>query len=66
MSELSITELQGEHVELLPDRETLGAIIVTQLGGSAALQEGVFAAVNKSVNVQSVNVAVGSFNFLGF
>jgi hypothetical protein len=66
MSELSITELQAENVELLPARETLGLIVVTQIGGSAALQEGVIAAVNKSVSVQSANVAVGSFNFLGF
>jgi hypothetical protein len=28
MSELSITELQAESVELLPERETLSAIIV--------------------------------------
>ena len=30
MSELSIHELQAETVELLPERETLGAVIISQ------------------------------------
>jgi hypothetical protein len=62
MSELSFDELQAEHIEMLPERETLGAIIINQVGGAEADQAFTFAAVNKAVNVQSVDVAVASFN----
>jgi hypothetical protein len=61
MSELSMNELQAETVELLPERETLGVITIVN-GGSAAIQEYTFFSANKSVNVQDVEVAVGSFN----
>ena len=66
MSELSITELQAEHVELLPERETLGAIIIEHIGGAEASQAFTFLSVNKAVNIQPVNVAVASFNFIDF
>jgi hypothetical protein len=66
MSELSITELQAETVELLPERETLGVIWITNVGGAQADQAFTALSVNKAVNVQAVNVAVGSFNFIGF
>ncbi len=66
MSELSITELQAEHVELLPERETLGAIIIENIGGAEASQAFTFLSVNKAVNIQPVNVAVASFNFIDF
>jgi hypothetical protein len=62
MSELSINELQAETVELLPERETLGVITIVN-GGAASIQEFTFLSANKAVNVQNVNVAVGSFNF---
>jgi hypothetical protein len=64
MSELSLHELQAEHGELLPERETLGAIIIEQVGGANAEQAFTFLSVNKAVNVQSVNVAVASFDHI--
>jgi len=62
MSELSIHELQAETVELLPERETLGVITIVN-GGASSEQAFTLFSVNKAVNVQSVDVAVGSFNF---
>jgi hypothetical protein len=63
MSELSILELDTEHGELLPEREALGAIITTVIGGAAAIQTGAAFAANVAVNVQKVAVVTGSFNF---
>ncbi len=63
MSELSIHELQAEHVELLPERETLGVFIL-QSGGAEATQVYTIASVNKAVNVQSADVAIASFNYV--
>ena len=65
MSELSIHELQAETVELLPERETLGVITIVN-GGAQSEQAFTLFSSNKAVNVQSVDVAVGSFNFHGF
>jgi hypothetical protein len=62
MSELSFDELQAETGELLPERETLGAIIIENVGGAQAEQAYTFLSVNKAVNIQPVNVAVASFN----
>jgi hypothetical protein len=62
MSELSINELQAETGELLPERETLGAIIIENVGGAQADQAFTVLSINKATNIQPVNVAVASFN----
>lgn len=61
MSELSIDELQAETGELLPERETLGTIIIGNIGSANAIQSHAFRSFNQAVNFQSVNI-VGSFN----
>ena len=63
MSELSIHELQAETVELLPERETLGAVVITQLASAEANQVAALGSINNAGIIQSANVfAVGSFN----
>jgi len=58
MSELSILELETEHVELLPEREALGAI-AWQLGLVNINQNAAAAAAFGFVNVaKATNVAV--------
>ncbi len=66
MSELSVAGLQAEHVELLPERETLGIIWIVNEGGAEATQVATIFSFNKAVNIQPVNVAVGSFDSFGF
>jgi hypothetical protein len=61
MSELSIDELQAETGELLPERETLGTIIIGNVGEATAIQHDTSGSFNLAINHQSVNV-VGSFN----
>lgn len=61
MSELSIDELQAETGELLPERETLGTIIIGNVGSATAIQSHAFKSFNQAINHQSVDV-VGSFN----
>ena len=60
MSEISIFELEAEHGELLPERETLGSIVV--VGGAASVQTLTLASASVAVNAQKV-VAVFSANF---
>jgi hypothetical protein len=68
MSELSMDELQAETGELLPERETLGTITLTQVGTASASQtnSAFFGAAagnsNSAVLVQSMHVTNGSFN----
>ena len=74
MSELSMDELQAETGELLPERETLGIIAITQVGTATATQAntGLVNAdnTNTAFNFQSAHVTNGSFNshhtFIGF
>jgi hypothetical protein len=61
MSELSIDELQAETGELLPERETLGTIIIGNVGNATAIQNHSDRSFNIAINDQSVDV-VGSFN----
>lgn len=62
MSELSIDELQAETGELLPERETLGTIIIGNIGHATAIQHDTGdGSINVAINHQSVDV-VGSFN----
>jgi hypothetical protein len=67
MSELSIDELQAETGELLPERETLGTIIIGNIGSATAIQHDTApGAFNHAYNHQSIDiVVVGSFNHLG-
>ena len=63
MSELSIHELQAETVELLPERETLGAVIITQLASAEANQVAAIGSINNAGISQYASVfALGSFN----
>ena len=73
MSELSMDELLAETGELLPERETLGIVTVTQTGVATANQSNTFGAFgnsNSATNVQVAHVTNGSFNshhtFFGF
>ena len=59
MSELSISELETQHIDLLPERETLGSIVTIVNGGAAAIQTATIASVNAAANVQ--NTAVFAF-----
>jgi hypothetical protein len=61
MSELSIDELQAETGELLPERETLGTIIIGNIGNATALQHDTSQSFNLAINHQEVTI-VGSFN----
>jgi hypothetical protein len=61
MSELSIDELQAETGELLPERETLGSVVISNTGVADAYQTTSFLSVNKAVLVQE-NTVYGSFN----
>jgi hypothetical protein len=58
MSELSISELENETVELLPERETLSVVIIGQ-SATAVAGQAFFA---KATAVNDANVAIGSFN----
>lgn len=63
MSELSLAELQAENVDLLPERETLGIVIVPQIAvavGSHNTAENVYQ-VNSDNTVNSGN-AINSGN----
>ena len=63
MSELSIHELQAEQVELLPERETLGAFVISEVGVAEASQVFAIDSINIASVSQHVNVfALGSFN----
>jgi hypothetical protein len=65
MSELSMDELQAETGELLPERETLGIVAITQSGNATATQSNAFGALgnsNSAVLVQSAHVTNDSFN----
>jgi hypothetical protein len=66
MSELSMDELQAETGELLPERETLGIISISQVGSATATQSntfgGAFGNSNSAVNIQSAHVTNDSFN----
>ena len=63
MSELSIHELQAETVELLPERETLGAVVITQGAVTEANQVFTAFSLNNAGVAKSANVvALGSFN----
>lgn len=73
MSELSMDELLAETGELLPERETLGIVTVTQTGVATATQSNTLGAVgnsNSATNIQVAHVTNGSFNshhtFFGF
>lgn len=58
MSELSMDELLAETGELLPERETLGSVVITQIGGAAAIQTNTFGAAFGNTNVaQNIQVA---------
>jgi len=58
MSELSILELETEHVELLPEREALGAI-AWQIGLVNINQNAAAVAAFGGINVaKATNVAV--------
>jgi hypothetical protein len=64
MSELSLAELQAESVELLPERETLGIVIVPQVAiavGSHNTAENVYQ-VNSDNTNHSYDGNLGSFN----
>ena len=62
MSELSMDELQAETGELLPERETLGTIVIGNVGGAIATQSFSSHSFNQATNFQEVTVVVGSFN----
>jgi hypothetical protein len=64
MSELSIDELQAETGELLPERETLGTIIIGNVGSAIAIQSDVYQSLNEAETHQSVFIALDSFNNL--
>jgi hypothetical protein len=73
MSELSMDELQAETGELLPERETLGTVTISQAGTATATQANTFGALgntNVASNFQSAHVVNDSFNshhtFFGF
>jgi hypothetical protein len=65
MSELSMDELQAETGELLPERETLGTVTISQSGIATATQSNAFGAFgnsNSATNIQVAHVTNGSFN----
>jgi hypothetical protein len=73
MSELSMDELLAETGELLPERETLGSVVITQIGSSSAVQANTFGATFHNTNVaqtiQQVSVsnsANSHHTFFGF
>jgi hypothetical protein len=51
MSELSMDELLAETGELLPERETLGSVVISQVGSSSAVQTNTFGAAFGNTNV---------------
>ena len=64
MSELSISELETQHIDLLPERETLGSIVTVVNGGAVSLQTLTLLSANGAVNVQNTAVAaIASANF---
>jgi len=73
MSELSMDELLAETGELLPERETLGTVTISQSGVATATQSNFLGAIgnsNSATNLQVAHVTNGSFNshhtFFGF
>lgn len=62
MSELSMDELQAETGELLPERETLGTIVIGNLGGAISSQHHSYHSFNHAHNHQDTTVVVGSFD----
>ena len=64
MSELSISELETQHIDLLPERETLGSIVTVVNGGAASLQTLTLLSANGALNIQNTAVtAIASANF---
>ena len=57
MSELSMDELLAETGELLPERETLGSVVITQIGGANADQANIFGAHGNTNVAQNIQVA---------
>jgi hypothetical protein len=57
MSELSMDELLAETGELLPERETLGSVVITQIGGANAIQGNAFGALGNTNVAQNIQVA---------
>jgi len=73
MSELSMDELLAETGELLPERETLGTVSISQSGVATATQSNFLGAIgnsNSATNLQVAHVTYDSFNsyhtFFGF
>jgi hypothetical protein len=73
MSELSMDELLAETGELLPERETLGTVAISQVGSSSAVQTNTvgvaFGNTNVAQTIQHVNVSnsANSYHtFFGF
>lgn len=62
MSELTIDELRAETGELLPERETLGTIIIGNVGNAIAIQRHAYQSLNEAETHQSVFIALDSFN----
>lgn len=66
MSDLSLVELEAEYGEMLPERETLGIIVMANIGGAAAFGDH-NSAVNEQVNEININSGntINSGNALG-
>jgi hypothetical protein len=67
MSELSMAELQAENVELLPERETLSAVIIETSNTAVARGIGDVAIAGNHQHITVIgsgngNTAVGSFD----
>jgi hypothetical protein len=67
MSELSMAELQAENVELLPERETLSAVIIETSNTAVARGIGDVAVAGNYQHITVIgsgngNTAVGSFD----
>jgi hypothetical protein len=57
MSDLSFDELEAQYGELLPERETLGSIVMVNVGGAAA-----FGSHNTASNEQVNEININSGN----
>jgi hypothetical protein len=67
MSELSMAELQAENVELLPERETLSAVIIETSNTAVARGIGDVAIASNHQHITVIgsgdgNTAVGSYD----
>lgn len=62
MSELSITELQAESVELLPERETLSIIEILNTGSASAVGDTDIVTNTSSVVYAPTTDVIGSFD----